>query len=139
LPQGLLKKIEFNLLLADLALQRRDAFMRRPEIRSPRRLRLGRKLDYPCDLPRATGRPQSLGTATPEMPTPIVQMATWNLKLTRQRSGSLPRQKPLHRRQLELSAELTTLTFGHRSPLENCPLFSCLILGVHSTRVEGRQ
>jgi hypothetical protein len=57
LPQGLPKKIEFHLLLADLALQRGDAVARSRDILHLPGLHLRRKLDSPWDLPRATGRP----------------------------------------------------------------------------------
>src|SRR4030081_2697984 len=60
-------------------------------------------------------------------------MAARNPKLARERRHPPPRYHPLYRRKLELSAEHTALAFGHRSLLENCPLFLCLILGVHST------
>src|SRR5712664_1618504 len=60
-------------------------------------------------------------------------MAAWNMKLARERRHPLPRHHPLYRRKLELSAEHTAFALGHRSLLENCPLFLCLMLGVHST------
>src|SRR5258708_29845996 len=59
-------------------------------------------------------------------------MPARDLKLARECGRALPRNHPLYRRKLELSAEHTALAFGHRSLLENCPLFLCLILGVHS-------
>src|SRR5712672_2565316 len=62
-------------------------------------------------------------------------MTARDLKLARERGRALPRHHPLYRRKLELPAEHTALAFGHRSLLENCPLFLCLILGVHSTGV----
>src|SRR5258707_9372002 len=60
-------------------------------------------------------------------------MPARDLKLARECGRALPRNHPLYRRKLELSAKHTALAFGHRSLLENCPLFLCLILGVHST------
>jgi hypothetical protein len=98
LPQGLPKKIEFHFLLADLALQRCDAFARRRSILHPRRLRLRGKLDSPWDLPRATRRPQRFNSAAAEMRTPLVQMTARNLKLAGQLSCPLPRDYPLDRR-----------------------------------------
>src|SRR5712675_1544705 len=59
-------------------------------------------------------------------------MAAWNMKLARERRHPLPRHHPLYRRKLELSTEHTAFALGHRSLLENCPLFLCLMLGVHS-------
>src|SRR5712672_2915673 len=64
-------------------------------------------------------------------------MAAWNMKLAGKRGHPLPRHHPLYCRKLELSAEHTALALGHRSLLENCPLFLCLILGVHSSAVHG--
>jgi hypothetical protein len=66
LPQGLLKKIQFNLLLADLALQLADALARRRKI-------LGRlKIERSKSLARSTGRSQGLRSATAEMNAPFV-------------------------------------------------------------------
>jgi hypothetical protein len=66
LPQGLLKKIQFNLLLADLALQFADALARRRKI-------LGRlKIEHSRALSRSTGGPQGLRSTTPEMNAPSV-------------------------------------------------------------------
>src|SRR5712672_590841 len=62
-------------------------------------------------------------------------MPARDLKLARECGRALPRNHPLYRRKLELSAKHTALAFGHRSLLENCPLFLCLILGVHSNNV----
>jgi len=66
LPQGLLKKIQFNLLLADLAFQLADALARRREI--PARL----KIERPKSLARSTGCSQGLRAATPEVHAPFV-------------------------------------------------------------------
>src|SRR3981189_218661 len=63
-------------------------------------------------------------------------MPARDLKLAREGGPALPRNHPLYRRKLELSAKHTALAFGHRSLLENCPLFLCLILGVHSRRAD---
>jgi hypothetical protein len=68
------------------------------------------------------------------MHAPLVQMTSRNPKLAGEISCALPRDHPLDRRKLELSAEDTALSLGHRSPLENCPLFLCLNLGGHSIR-----
>jgi hypothetical protein len=126
LPQGLPKKIQFNLLPADLALQLADALAGRRKI-------LARfKLEHPKSLARPTGRPQRLRTPAAEMPTPAIQIPLPNPELAGQRGYALSRQHPLHRRKFELSAEHTPLTLGHRSLLENCLLFLCLIFGVHS-------
>jgi hypothetical protein len=65
-------------------------------------------------------------------------MPARDLKLARECGRALPRNHPLYRRKLELSAKHTALAFGHRSLLENCPLFLCLILGVHSSIIRAR-
>jgi hypothetical protein len=71
LPQGLLKKIEFDLLLTDLALELDDAFARGRDILHPRGLRLRAKLDRPWGLPRATSRSQRFSSTAAEMPVPF--------------------------------------------------------------------
>jgi hypothetical protein len=78
LPQGLPKKIQFHLLLADLALQLGDAFARGRNILHPPGLRLRGKLGRPWDLPRATRRPQRFSSAAAEMRAPLVQMTARN-------------------------------------------------------------
>jgi hypothetical protein len=66
LPQGLLKKIQFNLLLADLALQLADPPARRRKILA----RL--KIEHSKSLAGSAGRSQGLRSATPEMLAPFV-------------------------------------------------------------------
>src|SRR5262249_36839937 len=133
LPQGLLKKIQFDLLLADLAFQLGNPFARRRKV-------LGRlKIEHPKSLAGSTGRPQRLRPAVPEVPPPLVQMPRRNPKLPGERRSTLPSHHPFDRRELELAAEYTALAFGHRSPLENCPLFLCRVLGGHSTMRGGRR
>jgi hypothetical protein len=122
----LLKKIEFNLLLADLALQLADALARPHKIL---RLEIGRSKS----LARPTGRPQRLRSTPAEMSAPLVKKAGRNPELAGQRSHALPRHHPPYHRKLELSVVGTTLSSGHRSLLENCLLFLCLTLGVHSS------
>jgi hypothetical protein len=127
------KKIKFQLLPADLALQILNTRTRRREIPQPHRLRRRsvsihiRRKDA-----RPTSTPQPPRPAPPEPQTPLIQMTARNMQLTGERFYRLPSHHPLDRCQLELSAEFTTLAFGHRSSRENCLLFSCLILGVHS-------
>ncbi|HEV7464571.1 MAG TPA: hypothetical protein VGN85_11820, partial [Methyloceanibacter sp.] len=123
MPQGLPKKIEIDLLLADLALKLRNAPARRRKILA----RLN--IEHPQSLARPTGRPQRLHAAPAEMPAPAVKIPRRNPKLAGQRRNALSRQQPLHSRNLELSAELTTLALGHRSLLENCLLFRVSVLG----------
>jgi hypothetical protein len=66
LPQGSLKKIEFQLLLADLAFKLADALARRRQI-------LARfEVENPGALARPARRPQCFHPATTEMRSPIV-------------------------------------------------------------------
>jgi hypothetical protein len=69
LSQGLPKKIEFYLLLADLALQLADALARRHKV--IRAL----KIENPKALARAACRPQRLRSPRPIMPAPSVKVS----------------------------------------------------------------
>jgi hypothetical protein len=128
LPQGLPKKIELQLLLADLALKLLDTLARRCKI-APHRL----KVANPKALVRPVGRPQRFRPTPPEVLAPFIKMPGRHPKLTAQLRRALPGHHPLHNRQLELPAVDTSLSSGHRSPRENCPLLSCLTSGVHSS------
>jgi hypothetical protein len=81
LPQGLPKKIEFQLLLADLAFQIADALASRRKILHS--LRLGRRISLrrAKELARPAGRPQRVRSATAKMPAPLVQMTRRDLQL----------------------------------------------------------
>jgi hypothetical protein len=127
LPQGLPKKIELQLLLADLALKLLDTLARRRKI-APHRL----KVANPKALARPVGRPQRFRPTPPEVLAPFIKMPTRHPKLMAQLRRSLPGHHPLHNRQLELPPVDTSLPSGHRSPRQNCPLLSCLTSGVHS-------
>jgi hypothetical protein len=121
----LLKKIEFHLLLADLALQLADARARPHQI-------LGLEIGRSKSLARSTGRPQRIRATPAEMSAPLVKKAGRSPELAGQRSHACPRYHPLYHRKLELSVVDAPSSFGHRSLLENCLLFLCLSLGVHS-------
>jgi hypothetical protein len=127
LPQGLPKKIQFHLLLADLALQIANAPARRRNSLNPTRRRTISHLAGP------TRRPQSLNATPPEMHAPLVELVRTHPKFDRQRFTTLPTQHPLHRRKLELPAENTSLHTGHFSSPKKCSLFNRLNLRVHST------
>jgi hypothetical protein len=101
LPQGLPKKIQFHLLLADLAFQRADPFARRRKVVA----RLS--IEHPKTLARSTRRPQRLNPTPAVMPQPPVQLAGPNLQLARKPRCRLSRHHPLYRRDLERSAEYT--------------------------------
>jgi hypothetical protein len=128
LPQGLPKKIQFQLLTADLALQITNALARCRKI--SRTIELDRHLAGP------TRRPQPLSAAAAEMHAPFVELVRAHPKFARQRSTTLPIiDHPLHRRELELSAENTSLAQGHFPSPKKCSLFTCLTLGVHSSEL----
>jgi hypothetical protein len=126
LPQGPPKKIKFQLLLPDLALQITNALASRLNIRR------GIEPDrHPAGPAR---RPQPLSAAPAEMHAPLVQLVRAHSKFAGQRSTRLPIiYHPLHRRELELAAEDTSLATGHSSFPKKCSLFTCLTLGGHST------
>src|SRR5262249_34181711 len=119
--------IQFQLLLADLALQLADPLARRRNILARLNIKPAKTLARPA------GRPQRVRTTAAEVLAPLVQMPRRYSKLVGQCGHTLPRSNPLHRRELELPAEHSALALGHRPLLENCPLFLCLIFGVHST------
>jgi hypothetical protein len=66
LPQGLPKKIQFHLLLADLALQLANP------LASGRKILARLKIEHPKSLARSTGRPQRFRAALPEVLAPFV-------------------------------------------------------------------
>src|SRR4029077_19075984 len=94
LSQGLPKKIEFDLLPADLTFQLGNLLARRFYV-SRRLLRLRRDRII---LSRAPLAPQSFRAARPEARPPIVQILAQDLQLPRQRAYILPRHHPAHRR-----------------------------------------
>jgi hypothetical protein len=108
MPQGSLKKIEVDLLLADLPLKLRDPPLRRRQRAYSRAIRrpFRRLLEQPI-LARATTRAQRLRTTGTEPIPPHVEILPQNLKLTRQRADILARQHSANRRQLEFSTENT--------------------------------
>src|SRR5947208_16814934 len=52
-----------------------------------------------------------------------------DLQLTAYRGRAFSANVPLYREKLKLTVENSSFSCGHRSLPENCPLFSCLILG----------
>jgi hypothetical protein len=78
LPQGSSKKIQFYLLLADLALELADPLARRRKIL--RRLKIKQSLA----LARPTRRPKGLGPASPEVPVPLIEKTARHPQFTRQ-------------------------------------------------------
>jgi hypothetical protein len=69
------KKIQFNLLLANLALQLADALARRHKILA------WLSVEHPKSLAWPAGRPQRLRSAAAEMPAPSIQMPLQNPEL----------------------------------------------------------
>lgn len=149
MPQGLPKKIEIDLLLADLALQLRDPLLRSYQSvglcqRSGRhdpvgRYRSRRRPTRPThrqgfDLGHTPAATKRTRPTQPIAISPLIKTTPKDPKLTTQRANILARTHPLKRRKLELSTENSAVLLGHQFPLyqENCPPFPCLILGVHS-------
>jgi hypothetical protein len=115
LPQGLPKKIQFQLLLPDLALQITNALAGRRKIRNPHGFR--HRLGGP------TCRPQGLSSATAEMHAPLIQMGGRHPEFAGQGNRTLPSHHSLNRRELELAAENPALSCGHRSSFKKVPCF----------------
>jgi hypothetical protein len=102
------KKIEIDLLLADLALQLGNAHASRSEFRggrSGRRLRRFAARNRNDCLARPTATAQGLRTARSETIAPSIQILAQNLQLARQGAHVLARQHPADDRELELSTE----------------------------------
>jgi hypothetical protein len=92
MPQGLLKKIEFTLLLADLAFELGNALAGGRKI--PARL----KIKNSKSPARTTRRPQRLSSAMAKVRTPLMQMPSPKPQFARNRRRAFPTQNPLHRR-----------------------------------------
>ena len=98
MPQGSLKKIQIQLLLADLALQFGNTFARRLKLRGRRlrrRLRTcaARSQTSSVGLGRPAPAAQRLRTAGLETIPPSIQILARHLKLTRQGAHLLARVK----------------------------------------------
>src|SRR6202158_4469702 len=110
LPQGLPKKIQINLLLADLALLLGNAragrlkFRGRPFRRRLRGLAARSRSGRFC-LARPPATAQSLRTARQEAIAPNVQILAHKLQFAPQGAHILARQHPADHTELELSAE----------------------------------
>ena len=120
------KKIEFQLLLADLALQLANKLARRPNIPHRRR-----RLSLHSSSARPASAPQH--PFPQELQPPLVQMKLRYTQLASKSLYRLPRNQPLNRADLELRLKYTTVFRTSVLPLENCSLFLCLTVGVHST------
>jgi hypothetical protein len=106
-PQGLSKKIEFNLLLPDLALQLADLLLGDRKI-----LRIG-YWRWPERLHRPTRAANPIGSMPPVLLAPIRQMALRYFELLADRFGHFPGQHSLYCRKLELPGENTSFACGH--------------------------
>src|SRR6266540_3227906 len=110
MPQGLLEKIQVQLLLADLPLKLGDLTTSLGQViglgrhaarlRHDQRLRLGRT---------AARRTKRLGTADPPGIAPTVDDRPLDADLQRQRRAALASLQPLYHLQLELPAEAAPL------------------------------
>jgi len=121
MPQGLLKKIEIDLLLADLPLKLRDPTLRFRQ-RVGRRHRFGGEPFACCrlftarrphrqnlGLGRSTTTAQRNRASQPKPFTPLVEILPPHPQLARQRAYVLPRKHPPNRRNLKLAAEPSRL------------------------------
>jgi hypothetical protein len=106
------KKIQINLLLADLAFQFGDALESCAQLR-------GRALRV-CRLARPTGTAQSFNTARSQAITPNVQHGAPKPQLPCQSTNVRTSQHPANYSLLELPTETTT-RLGHALSIENCP------------------
>src|SRR5205085_5401624 len=118
LPQGLPKKIQFNLLLTDLALQLGNTIARELKLRHRHvwYLRPNAPRTRPVGFARSATTAQCLGATRSEPSAPKVQILARNLHFARQGSHILARQHPANDHQLEISTE-DTGCFGHQFPL----------------------
>jgi hypothetical protein len=102
------KKIEFDLLLADLALKFGNTFWRA----SVASRDIARTLPHPrrndaIALARSTQRPQRFRSARPEQFPPRIQILAQHRQLFRKSPYLLARQNPANRLKLEFPAEFT--------------------------------
>jgi hypothetical protein len=137
------KKIEFQLLLADLALQLGNAFARlqlagrrpgRPHRRAAPS-QIGR-----LRLARSTATAQGFRTAGQETIPPHLQILARKLQLTRQGAHVLARQHPVDDAELERSAEnaVGRSGFGHPfSSGELSRIFRVSLLGCTPGKLTG--
>jgi hypothetical protein len=132
MPQGSPKKIEVDLLLADLALQLGD-----PPLR-PRQLALARRRDRRgcyrhSSLSRSSPLAQRRRPSRTNLVPPCIQKPAPQLQIARNLSDAFPgshtRQRgPLQRYRIFPVFRLSS------SPREAVPYFPCLTFGVHYTR-----
>src|SRR5262245_42088431 len=138
MPQGFAKKIEINLLFADLALQLGDLPARR------------RHLVHPV-FPGASPGTQALCLAWPADPahrlrptflvlaTPLIQAIAVHPDRPRDRRNRLPARDPGNRRAL-LCLRQISISLRHAVPLyEKLPAFSCLTFGGRYTKRSPRR
>jgi hypothetical protein len=113
-PQGLSKKIEFNLLLPDFALQVADLLLR------GRKILRGHYWSWLEGLHGSTGVPDPFGSVPPIVLAPVREVALRYLELFADSFGHLPGQHTLYGRKLELPGENTSFACGHPG---SCLLF----------------
>ncbi len=116
--QGLPKKIEIDLLLADFAFQFGNASLGRLD----RRLRCGRRNRSRRHLARATRTTQRTWATRFEAITPNVKVLAQDLQLSCKRAHVLPSQESRNRCKLEFSTFDTEFLFGHVFPFRELSL-----------------
>jgi hypothetical protein len=119
LPQGLPKKIEFQLLLADLALELRDPLLCR--LKLVRWLR-SKGADAGVLRPRASSQVKPGNAKLPVAILPSVKKRPADPQFLRQRPDFLTAQYAFDDGKLRLRAERPRLLW-HQSSSENCHLF----------------
>jgi hypothetical protein len=126
LPQGFSKKIEIQLLLADLAFQFGNSLLCRGKIVTRRRWSSPGR--HRCGRPPPRSWSQRLWPAGPKRPAPVGQVPPIQLKLAAQCRRPFPSQQPAHCVQLELLIEpavlLVLAVLRHQFSPENWELLS---------------
>jgi hypothetical protein len=116
------KKIQIQLLLADLALQFGNLLARRVHV--PWRLLPSRRKRHGLAWPSPA--PQGVSTSAAKSRVPKIQIFPQHPQhpqLTRERDHALSRHHPANRRQLERTAENTRFLSGHQSSPGELSLF----------------
>jgi hypothetical protein len=116
-PQGLLEKIEIQLLLADFALQIGDLTPRLGQLRRPFRTMLPRqRLGFRRPATLARKRPLAV---TSNYISPSVEYGSLYSKLSGKGRAALSRLHTLDSRSLEIPTEGPLLNLGHRSSFDS--------------------
>jgi hypothetical protein len=133
MPQGSPKKIQIDLLLADLALQLGDPPLR-PRQLVLARLTCRRGRHRRCSLARAAQPAQHRRPTLANLVPPRIQKPAPKLQIPRNRGDTLPRRASA----ACFNAVGYSRCFISSSPREPVPYFPCLTFGVHYTALAVR-